>query len=278
MGIVAGVLLAVAVLCIVIGLVARHLGFRVARVKSGFAYVVPSYGLDGEPIRVLRIGGGNQSATYLDDDWAKPFGHYIEKFDLIFEAGPPIHKVLMLGGGGYSYPKHLLTTHRDVSIDVVEYDQAVTDLAWKYFYLDELEAYLSSEPARRFGLVTADGRSYLKSCAKRYDAILNDTFQGNRPAKSLATLQAVREYKRHLNPGGVYITNVIAAFEGEGSRLLRDVVATLQREFAHVCAVPCWDSSATTVDNKLVIATDSDFRPAQAYRGDLCRGGQVLRD
>lgn len=277
-GVIGLVLVVVVALCVIAALVARHLGFHVARIKSGLAFVVPSYGLDGEPVRVLRIGGGNQSATYLDDDWARPYGHYIEKFDLIFEAGIPIHRVLMLGGGGYSYPKHLLTTHHDVSIDVVEYDQAVTDLAWKYFYLDELEAYLSAEPEERLGLVTADGRSYLKACPKRYDAILNDTFQGNRPAKSLSTLQAVRQYKRHLNAGGVYVTNVIAALEGDGSKLLRDVVVTLQQEFAHVCAIPCWNSTATTVDNKLIVASDTLHDWPQAYRGNLSRGGEVLLD
>lgn len=262
----------------VVACLVTRFGFRIARTGSGLAFVIPSYGLDGEPIRVLRVGGGNQSATYLDDDWAMPYGSYIKRFDLVFEAGVPVRDVLMLGGGGYSYPKHLLTSRADVALDVVEIDPAITRIAWRWFYLDRLAAYLSAEPGQRLGLITADGRSYLQRCEKRYDAILNDTFRGNKPARTLATLEAVRQCKQRLNPGGLYLANVIASFEGEDSQLLRDVVATLRQEFENVSVVPCWNSTARTVDNKLVIATDTDHAWPQAYRGNLERGGRVLRD
>ena len=123
-------------------------------------------------------GGVYQSATYLGRRRFEPVFEYIRAFDAMFEAedsmrgivGHGIERVLMLGGGGYSYPKHALATHRLLAMDVVELDASVTLLARRWFYLDELERMAGD----RLSLITADARSYMGealAAGMRYDVV-----------------------------------------------------------------------------------------------------------
>ncbi len=104
---------------------------------------------DGRPVRLLRVGRSVQSATYVDEDSRfEPVFDYYLAFDLMFEVNPRIQNVLMLGGGGYAYPKHLIATRPEARIDVVEIDPAITSIARRHFFLGEL--------IEEYGLAGAD--------------------------------------------------------------------------------------------------------------------------
>ena len=217
---------------------------------------------DGQPVRVLASGRSFQSATYTAEDaWYVPVFEYYYLYDLMFELGRPVRNVLMLGGGGYSYPKWLLLNHPQVHIDVVEIDPAVTDLARRYFYLDRLEGLFGEKGTQEPGslrLVQDDGRSYLDQANTRYDAILNDTFAGAEPPAELASVQAARRAHDLLAPGGAYLSNVIGSLDGRDAHYLRSVVRTLEQAFSHVYVVPCMRESSSRPGNNIVVATDSD--------------------
>ena len=142
-----------------------------------------------------------------------------------------------------------------MQITVVELDPSITALARKWFYLDQLLEEIP-DAIDRLKLITADGRNYLESTAKRYAAIINDTFTGKDPALSLATIEALRIAKTSLLPGGIYATNVVSEQEGEDISFLRDAVTTLNEVFAHVVIIPCEDTSFGLEDNYLVLASD----------------------
>ena len=74
-------------------------------------YVEAAEGPDGEPILALVAGGAYQSATYLGKRRFEPVFAYHRAFDCMFQAGIDVRDVLMLGGGGYSYPKHFAIAH-----------------------------------------------------------------------------------------------------------------------------------------------------------------------
>ncbi|MFR3451637.1 MAG: hypothetical protein ACLTSX_08770 [Collinsella sp.] len=65
--------------------------------------------------------------------------------------------MLVMGGGGYAYPKHALTAHPALDMDVVEIDPSITRLARRWFFLDELERIA----ADRLRLITADARTFI---------------------------------------------------------------------------------------------------------------------
>lgn len=214
---------------------------------------------DGRPVRVLATGRILQSATYLDEGWADPVFEYYVLYDLMFEGSRPIRHVLMLGGGGYGYPKYLLHNHPTIRLDVVEVDPTMTRLAERYFGLDRLEREVGRAPEGRLRLVTDDARRFLGQDGRRYDAILNDCFSGDVPAPSLTTLEAARAVHDRLAPGGMFLSNVVSALEGPRGVLLRSLVRTYSQVFAHVYVVPCRRNPADAPDNNMLVATDVPF-------------------
>lgn len=245
----------------------RRRDIHVFKTMAGRTWVVPSYDSEGMPTRVLRVGGGNQSATYIDDElWAVPPSAYIRKFDLIFDAEIPVRNVLMLGGGGYSYPKLLISAHPEARIDVVEVDPQITSIARRFFYLDRLIVEFETEQTGRLGIFTQDARSFLEASEAVYDAVVNDTFSGKEPAYELMTVEALALVRRHLRPGGRYVTNVVAPLEGAGCRILHETVENCRQVFSQVSVVSCSPGGPRQVDNRLVVASDAPQVPAASGR------------
>lgn len=252
------------------------------KTSAGIARIHTIEDEQGNPVRVLEQNGAYESATYLDKNYPVPVFAYQQAFDHIFEAtlfdsSFANNQVLMIGGGGYAWPKHVLSTKPDLYLDVVELDQSVTDIAKKWFYLDQLLEELP-HAADKLGLITADGCNYLKTTHKQYAAIINDTFSGKDPVLSLATIKAMRLAKLRLVPGGVYATNVVSQDEGEDITFLRHVVTTLNEVFNQVVIIPCEDTDFGLEDNYLVIATDAEypFTNTMPYDDDFLSA--VLRD
>lgn len=233
------------------------------KTSAGIARIHTIEDEQGNPVRVLEQNGAYESATYLDKNYPVPVFAYQQAFDHIFEAtlfdsSFANNQVLMIGGGGYAWPKHVLSTKPDLYLDVVELDQSVTDIAKKWFYLDQLLEELP-HATNKLGLITTDGRNYLKTTHKQYTAIINDTFSGKDPVLSLVTIEAMRLAKLRLVPGGVYATNVVSQCEGENITFLRHVVTTLDEVFNQVVIIPCEDTDFGLEDNYLVIATDAEY-------------------
>lgn len=241
--------------------------YIIPRTRFGSALVFSVEDDDGEPVRVLNVGGMYQSATYLDERYADLVFEYYKLYDHMFEAAPqgqPVRNILMIGGGGYAYPKHLIAHHPNTRVDVVEIDPKITAIAQRYFFLDRLIVEYDTEINGRLGLQSGDGRAVLEAAAAdpngpRYDAILNDSFRGKDPASSMTTVEAARAVKGCLVPGGLYLSNVVSALEGHDARFMRAIVTTLEQVFAHVYVVPCDSDTFADKDNAMVIATDGDY-------------------
>lgn len=221
-----------------------------------------------EMIRVLNIDSGYESATYVDEDKCNELiFEYTKLYDLMFDADIEIKNTLLIGGAGYSYPKYYISHYEDKNMDVVEIDGKITEIAKQYFYLDKLIKDYDLEKNNRLNLITEDGRTYLNQNEKRYDAILNDAFSGNSPAKTLTTVEAVQKIKNSLNENGLYLTNIISSLEGDNSKFLNAEVNTLKQVFKNVYVIPCIENKKdlTTIINNMVISTDSNLNFENVY-------------
>lgn len=212
-------------------------------------------------IRNLNIDKGHESATYIDNDKIYELVYeYTKYYDLMFKSSKPINDVLMIGGAGYSYPKYYISHFENKNMDVVEIDEKVTQIANEYFFLDKLKKDYNLENKKRLNCITQDGRIYLNSNTKKYDAILNDSFAGNTPAKTLTTLEAVEKIYNSLYDNGVYLTNIISALDGKNSNFLKAEVKTLKKYFKNVYVIPCNNKDdKNVVQNNMVIATDENI-------------------
>lgn len=254
---------------------------QLVRTRAGRARVKVLKLEDGSEVRVLAQGGVFQSATYLGERWSEPVFEYIRAFDTMFEALPQmrawyahgIGRVLMLGGGGFSYPKALLTARDDVWMDVVEADPAIVQMARRWFYLDRLE----QEVGPRLGICTEDARVYLERISMEgaqpvlYDVVISDVFAGADPVRSVATVQALQRVREHLTPGGLYMANIVSRDHGTDISFLRDALASALRVFAHASVIQTTDEELGEEDNYLLIASDEDysFADAIAYGEDF---------
>jgi spermidine synthase len=197
----------------------------------------------------------------------------------MFESDKDIRSTLMIGGGGYSYPKHFISNNTDKYMDIVEIDGQVTDIAKKYFYLDTLIDEFDLNETKRLNLITEDGRVYINKNQKKYDAILNDAFSGHIPVATLTTYESIKLIKNSLNEGGLYLSNIISSLEGVWSKFIRAEVNTLQKLFKFVYVVPC--NGADNVDilqNNMVIATDEEIVLENVYNLQLSKDEIVLTD
>lgn len=283
-GVVAGVALGAAALGAA-AVAVRAACLQVARTRNGLARVKRVHDGDDDEIRVLVQGGVYQSASYVGERWAEPVFAYYRAFDDVFEAedvmrdvyGHGIDRMLMLGGGGFAYPKFALMSHESLRMDVIEYDAEITRLARRWFYLDGLEHAVGD----RLRVITAEARSYLGVTSvghRRYDVVVSDCFGGAEPVRELATVEALRLVRGSLNAGGVYVANIVSANEGSDVTFLRDCAATALEVFAHAWVVPCGDTEFGGEENYLLIASDVDYAFAEAVPFDTDFLGTVLHD
>jgi len=166
-----------------------------------------------------------QSAVFLEGDDSvfeySPYYHLIRHFK-------PDHKqTLMIGGAGYTFPREYLRRYQEARIDVVEIDPKMTEIARRFFRLED-------DP--RLSIFHEDGRIFLNHAGSdTYDAVLMDAFGSLFSVPyQLTTLEAVQQISRVLKGNGVVIFNLGSAIRGPGSRFLQAELATYRHVFPHV--------------------------------------------
>lgn len=232
-----------------------------------------------EPVRMLNIDSGYESATFIEEEKRNDLVfEYTKYYDLMFNANIDIKDTLLIGGAGYSYPKHYISKNIDKNMDVVEIDGEITEIAKEYFYLNDLIEEYNLNENKRLGLITDDGRTYLNNNMKKYDAILNDAFSGSSPAKTLTTKEAAEKIKGSLNENGVYLTNVISSLDGENSKFIKAIINTLKQVFKNVYVIPCNTIETNTVQNNMVIASDDELKFDKSYQYVIEENEIILTD
>ncbi|MBR3690051.1 MAG: fused MFS/spermidine synthase [Eggerthellaceae bacterium] len=213
---------------------------------------------EGVPVRVLYVAGGFQSASFLGEKRFEPVFEYYRAIDRVFDAGRALERVLMIGGGAFSYPKHLLTCEDErmaqVGIDVVEIDPAIVDIAREHFFLDELERVHGSHGTGRLGVLVADGADVLRGAQPgAYDVVVNDSFSGTDLTDGLLSFELLEAAKRAMAKGGLYVVNAVAETPEEAAPFAR----LLRAAFVHVYLLPCPDEEFDGSSNNLLIASDA---------------------
>ncbi|HEV3342921.1 MAG TPA: fused MFS/spermidine synthase [Pirellulales bacterium] len=167
---------------------------------------------DGD-VRVLlfvRDSGEEVVETYLNLERPHELiTEYTRAMFVSYLYAPRPKKVLLIGLGGGAMVHFLRHSDPDVSIDVVEIDSAIVDLAKKYFLVREDE---------RTKIIVADAVKFLTGSPPRYDVVYMDAFlKPTRQTDStgvplrLKTEALQREILRKaLVPDGVAVYNLNA--------------------------------------------------------------------
>lgn len=212
----------------------------------------------GRTVRVLRRGGVFQSATYLGDACLDPVFEYYRAFGRVLAAHladhPAEKNVLLIGGGGCSFPKLVARDFPACAVDVCEIDPAVIDAARRWFFVDEAR-HRMADANGDLRFICADGLAYARQAAdsgRRYGFLALDAFAGASPVEALATPTAAALYAQLLAPAGTLAANVVTP-GGDASFLMRFQTA-LETAFDQVDLVCCADDEWSADDNFLLVA------------------------
>jgi spermidine synthase len=213
-----------------------------------------------EGIRYMFLNDMAHSLMYLNGS-TKAASRYTDYFNLAFGFNPGITDVLFIGGGGFSGPKQFLEQYPWVNVDVVEIDPFVVEAAYTYFYVP------NDEP--RLRVYTMDGRSFLNQ-AGSYDLVVLDAYSHTYVPFHLMTLEFHQLLRRHLNEGGVLVSNLIGSFVGDTSELLWCEVETVAQVYPNVHMFSTLDVPEAMVRNIVMVAS-SDPKPItdQAFNSSI---------
>ncbi len=223
-----------------------------------YGRVIISYSLrENEKIKNLSVDGGFESAMYLNKN--KEYDlvfDYLKKYAYVLTKHKNPAKLLMIGGGAYSFPKYVAANTKS-DIEVVEIDEEITNIAKKHFNLDKT---MKKYPDR-IKIYNEDGRVYLNNNKKKYDIIYNDAFSGEVPAKTLTTREAVEKIQKSLKKDGLYVSNIISSIEGKKSKFLKYEVKTMKEYFKNIYIVQANEEVPYNVkQNLIVICSNTEYK------------------
>jgi len=150
-------------------------------------------------------------------------------------AGKDKLNVLVIGGGGYVYPRYVEKVWPQSRIDVVEIDPGVTKAATDAFGLPRDTSIKT---------ITADARNYVDALLEahpegdpqiRYDFIYGDALNDYSVPFQLTTRQFNEKLARLLADDGVYMIELIDNLDS--GRFLAAMVNTLEKTFPYVYVI-----------------------------------------
>lgn len=195
---------------------------------------------------------GIQSSAFADGSTNLVAG-YAEYYDLFRYFSPSAASALMIGGCAYTYPRYFLEHYPKLSLDVVEIDSGMTNIARQYFGLKD---------SPQLEIVHEDGRIFLNNTKKRYDVILGDAFTSFSSLPfQLTTQEAIQKEYDALNDGGVVVVNLISSVTGKNGLFARAEYATYRSIFPQVFLFPLGDNS-DDIQNVMLIGYKSSLVPS----------------
>ena len=212
------------------------------------------------PVRTLYLDGAPQSAAYLDDGrpLAEPYVFdYPRYVHLGVALAGDVDRVLFVGGGGFSGPRRFVAEYPNATVDVVELDPVVVEVA---------RAHFGVEPSERLRVHVGDGREFLQATDRTYDLVVLDAYRKDRVPFHLTTAEFMALAASRLDDDGVLVANVISAASGPASQFYRAEYATVQTAFPRVYAFPT--VGGPVLQNVELVATK---RADRVSRDDLDR-------
>jgi spermidine synthase len=211
-------------------------------------------------IRTLYLNGLVHSKMYKDNP-NELIATYTKYFPLGLIFNSDAKNVLFVGGGGFSGPKYFLNTYQNVSVDVVEIDPDVINVAKKYFNVSNSN---SNDDNPRLRIYNEDARDFLSKSNQKYDIIILDAFSKSYVPFHLMTLEFFQIlYDKLAKPNGVIVSNQIGSLGERGedtSDLYRAVYRTMLEVFPSVYVFPIELKSASNQNILLVASKNQDIK------------------
>jgi MFS family permease/SAM-dependent methyltransferase len=178
-------------------------------------------------LRHLNLDHLLHSTVDLDDPLYLQYTHEYVQVELLRAAREqtPQPRVLLIGGGGYTFPRYAKEVLPETQLDVVEIDPGVTRVAYRTLGLK-----------KEYGIndINMDGRQFVseKAAPGTYDLVVQDAVNDLSVPAHLLTKEYNDEVRRVLKPDGVFLLTVIDSVKY--GKLWKAAMRTLRETFPHV--------------------------------------------
>jgi spermidine synthase/MFS family permease len=178
-------------------------------------------------LRWMNLDHLTHSIADLNDPTFLHYEHEQIQLEAVYSAAsahPSDQRVLVIGGGGYTFPRCVKTLVPTANVEVVEIDPMVTAIAIRLMGFDPKLATSHH----------MDGRQFVAERAKpgTYHVVTLDAVNDYSVPYHLLTKECNEAVKRTLTPDGVYLVTVIdEVYEG---KLWKAAFHTLKESFPHV--------------------------------------------
>ena len=178
----------------------------------------------GDSIRIMQVNNHIGSAQYLhSDELVYP---YLRQFRIDQQLVPGFTHTLTIGGAACSYPRELLMQYDDVTVDVIEIDGKLIELAHSHFdlpYSSRLKTY------------SQDGRHFIQHTNKTYDVVYLDAFNDLRSIPfQLTTQEFFTEIEGILDSEGAVLINALSSLAQDKTDMIDALVNTVRTAFPYV--------------------------------------------
>jgi spermidine synthase len=229
---------------VVFGLTAKDaLASTCVRETNYFCIRVHEQMRDGFQVRLLVLDHLVHSYVKLGDPSYLGYEHEYVQAEItryeVARTGSP--HVLVIGGGGYTYPRWVEASLPEAAVEVVEIDPGVTEVVHDYLGLPRETRIVSRN---------LDGRQFVHEMAPRgqYALVVQDAVNDLSVPYHIMTKEYNDQVRALLAPGGTYLLTVIDLYKD--GQLLRAATRTMMETFPQVqllAASRSWDSGGAAV-------------------------------
>ena len=204
---------------------------------------------DYNGLRTLSFDGSMETRMSLADPSQGHF-EYTEHFHMPWLWNGLITNILVMGLGGGSTQRSYARYCPAVTVETVEIDPTVRQVATNFFHFKE---------GPRQIVHISDGRVFLRRTDRKYGVILMDAYVQNRYGGAVPYHLATQEFftlaAEHLTTNGVLCYNVIGTLQSSRVDLVGGIYKTLKAVFPQVYSFPSKQSH-----NVVLLATKSPQR------------------
>ena len=229
---------------------------------------------DGRLVREMFQNGGSSSAEYVDTR-ESAHRYVAASLEVLEPLMDDIDAMLVLGGAALTLPVVFQKRNPHLSIDVVEIDPAVTELAERYFSYGE-----ASYPGIR--VHHEDGRLWLRRSRDTFDVVYLDVFDHLLTVPwTMVTREALSDMAARLEPDGLFVANILSPLDGPGVGFLQRFRATLGEVFAVERVYLTEPARHPIVTQNLIVVasnTPEAMPPASLRETRVAAAGRPLTD
>lgn len=215
---------------------------------------------DHSVVYALTLDRMVHSYTSLDEprklvyDYEKVYAKFTDQI----AKDRPFLRTLFIGGGGYTFPKYMEALYPQSSIEVIEIDPGVTQVAQDLLGLD---------PEAKIITYNEDARIFFNELEgdPEHDLIIGDAFNDFSVPYHLTTREFNERVKRCLKDDGFYMVNIL---DGHRALFLRAYLNTLKVTFPHVYLIPTIEAWREVVRTSFVIVASSERFDLDEMAGD----------